>query len=92
MKITVVQTVSFQRQIKKLHKNQKQDLDTAIYQILENPDVGEMKKGDLHGVQVYKFFMVQQLTLLAYEYFEGQLQLHLLMLGSHENFYRDLKR
>lgn len=92
MKITVVQTLTFQRQIKKLHKNQKIDLDKAIYDILENTEIGEMKKGDLHGVQVYKFYMTNQLTLLAYEFFENQLQLHLLTLGSHENFYRDLKR
>ena len=92
MKINVVQTLTFQRQIKKLHKNQKQDLDKAICEILENPNLGEMKKGDLNGVQVYKFSMVNQLTLLAYEFFEEQLQLQLLMLASHENFYRDLKR
>lgn len=92
MKITVVQTATFQRQIKKLYKNQKQDLDAAIYEILKNTDIGEMKKGDLSGIRIYKFFMTNQLTLLAYEFFENQLQLHLLMLGSHENFYRDLKR
>lgn len=92
MKITVVQTLTFQRQIKKLHKNQKLELDKAIYEILKNPDIGEMKKGDINGIQVYKFTMVNQLTLLAYEFFENQLQLHLLTLGSHENFYRDLKR
>lgn len=63
-----------------------------MYEILNNTNIGAMKKGDLHGVQVYKFYMVQQLTLLAYEFFEDQLQLHLLMLGSHENFYRDVKR
>ncbi len=92
MKIIVVQTATFQRQIKKLYKNQKQDLDAAIHEILKNTTVGEMKKGDLAGVQVYKFFMTNQLTLLAYEFFENQLQLHLLMIGSHENFYRDLNR
>ena len=92
MNITVVQTATFQRQIKKLHKNQKEDLDKAIREVLKNTNIGEMKKGDLTGIQVYKFRMVNQLTLLAYEFFENQLQLHLLMLGSHENFYRDLKR
>lgn len=92
MNIVVVQTLTFQRQIKKLHKNQKQDLDKAIYAILKDTNVGEMKKGDLSGVQVYKFKMTNQLTLLVYEYFEDQLKLHLLTLGSHENFYRDLKR
>lgn len=92
MKLIVVQTATFQRQIKKLYKNQKQDLDLAIHDIIKNTKIGEMKKGDLAGIQVYTFFMVNQMTLLAYEFFEDQLQLHLLMLGSHENFYRDLKR
>lgn len=92
MKVTVVQTQSFARQIKKLHKNQKQDLDKTVCLILENPALGDMKKGDLLGIQVYKFSMTGQLTLLAYEFFENQLQLYLLALGSHENFYRDLKR
>ncbi len=92
MNITVVQTVTFQRHIKKPHKNQKEDLDNAIREILKDTNIGDMKKGDLTGVQVYKFRMVNQLTLLAYEFFEDRLQLHLLMLGSHENFYRDLKR
>ena len=56
-----------------MHKNEKQDLDKAIYEILKNTNIGEMKKGDLHGIQVFKFFMVNQLILLAYEFFEKQL-------------------
>lgn len=92
MKITIVQTATFQRQTKKLHKNQKLELDQAVLAIINDVHIGEMKKGDLAGVQVYKFRMVNQLMLLAYEFFEDQLQLHLLTLGSHENFYRDLKR
>ncbi len=50
MKINIVQTLTFQRQIKKLHKNQKQDLDKAISVILEDTNIGDMKKGDLDGV------------------------------------------
>ena len=87
----IVQTSTFARQIKKLHKNQKNDLDNAVREILKNPRIGDFKKGDLAGIQVYKFRTVNQLTLLAYEFFEEQLILQLLALGSHENFYRDLK-
>ena len=47
---------------------------------------------DPSGIQVYKFKMVKQLTLLAYKFVEDEIQLVLLDLGSHENFYRDLKR
>lgn len=87
----IVQTPTFIKQSKKLHDNQKRDLDSAVRTIIANPLVGDMKKGDLNGIQVYKFKMVQQLTLLAYEWHKDEL-LILLALGSHENFYRDLKR
>ncbi|NBT69695.1 MAG: type II toxin-antitoxin system RelE/ParE family toxin, partial [Betaproteobacteria bacterium] len=39
---------------------------------------------------VYKFKSQAQLLLLAYE-FDPKTR-HLLLLGSHENFYRELKR
>jgi mRNA interferase YafQ len=46
----VLQTPTFVRQTKKLHKNQKKDLDNAVRAILIDPTIGEMKKGDLSGV------------------------------------------
>jgi mRNA-degrading endonuclease RelE of RelBE toxin-antitoxin system len=51
----IFQTPTFSKQVKKLHKNQKKDLDKAIYAISDNPDIGDMKKGDLEGIQIYKF-------------------------------------
>jgi len=63
----VLQTPTFKRQSKKLHQNQKISLDEAIRHILSNPETGELKKGDLSGVRVYKFKMQKQLTLIAYE-------------------------
>ncbi|MFC1841926.1 type II toxin-antitoxin system RelE/ParE family toxin [Candidatus Dependentiae bacterium] len=90
--MNVLQTPTFKKQVKKLHKNQKKDLDNAIKKIIEDPSIGSMKKGDLDGIQVYKLKMVNQLTLLAYEFYECEMQLTLLVLGAHENFYRDLKR
>jgi hypothetical protein len=59
---------------------------------MKNPLLGELKKGDLNNVRVYKFKMVHQLTLLAYMHDESNENLTLLALGSHANFYRDLKR
>lgn len=88
----ILQTPLFAKHVKKLHANQKKDLDQAVLDIVANPDRGEKKKGDLVRVQVYKFTMVKQLTLVAYEYHEIEQQLILLSLGSHENFYRDLKK
>ena len=92
-KITqVLQTPTFKKAVKKLHKNQKEDLDEAIKQLMADPLLGEQKKGDLTFLRVYKFNMVKQLTLLGYSYEDGTVTLELMALGSHENFYRDLKK
>lgn len=90
-KLLVLQTPSFKKAVKKLHPNQKQDLDKAIRELITNPILGDKKQGDLSFLRVYKFQMVKQLTLLAYSYQEEQLVLKLLQLGTHENFYRDIK-
>tara|TARA_B110000211_G_scaffold50109_1_gene54801 strand:+ start:246 stop:536 length:291 start_codon:yes stop_codon:yes gene_type:complete len=88
----VVQTPSFKKAVKKLKPNQKQDLDIAVKTLVQDPKFGEQKKGDLAFLRVYKFKMSKQLTLLGYSYEDGALVLELITLGSHENFYRDLKR
>lgn len=88
----VLQTPTFAKQVKKLHKNQQADLNEAIHCILADPTIGDLKKGDLAGVRVYKFDMVHQLMLLAFEVDALDECIILLALGSHENFYRDLKK
>ncbi len=62
----------------------------AVEDVLSNTDVGEVKLGDLRGIQVYKFTMGRQLTLLAYKVQNDSLILY--QAGPHENFYRDLKK
>jgi mRNA-degrading endonuclease YafQ of YafQ-DinJ toxin-antitoxin module len=89
-RMDLFQTPQFKRSIKRLRKNQKADLDKAIKIILNAPEIGEQKVGDLAWVRVYKFRMVNQLALLAYEIVESD-RLVLHHVGSHENFYRDLK-
>lgn len=90
--ISVLQTPTFKKAVKKLQPIQKRDLDTAIKTLMKDPKLGEQKKGDLAFLRVYKFKMNKQLTLLGYSYNEGKLILELMALGSHENFYRDVKR
>jgi ParE-like toxin of type II bacterial toxin-antitoxin system len=87
----IIETPSFKKAVKRLHSNQKQALDEAVEGIMGNPVIGEQKVGDLAWLRVYKFHMVNQLTLLAYEYAPGSDVVILHGLGSHENFYRDLK-
>ena len=88
--IQVTQSSAFARGYKKLHQRQKKDVDAAVNVIVTNPLAGEAKRGDLAGVFVYKFKSQTLLMLLAYEF--DPVTRHLLLLGSHENFYRDLKR
>ena len=87
----LVQTRQFKQTVKKLTSKQKEELDKAIKTIMDNPFIGQQKKGDLDFLWVYKFRMNNQLTLLAYSYEEQIITLTLLALGSHENFYRDIK-
>jgi mRNA interferase RelE/StbE len=84
-------TASFAKAIKKLHAQQKLDLDAALKLIAKDPIIGEAKVGDLLGVYVYKFRLSQQQVLLAYRIVDQE-SIKLLMFGPHENFYRDLKR
>lgn len=88
--VQVLQSTAFARAYKKLHKNQKFDVDSAVSAVVSNPEIGEPKRGDLMGVHVYKFKSQNQEMLLAYE-FDPDTR-YLLLLGSHENFYRNLKR
>jgi len=90
MKVTMA--LSFERTVKKFHRVQIDQVEDAIDEIIKNPDLGEMKKGDLAGVQVYKFRINKLLMLLAYIYNDHAKEITLLSVGSHENFYRDLKR
>ena len=86
------QSRQFAKAVKKLHSNQKSDLDKAVQLLMGDQLIGDSKAGDLAGVRVHKFKIVNQLNLLAYSYGDEILTLTLLAIGSHENFYRDLKQ
>jgi mRNA interferase RelE/StbE len=89
-KIRVVVSPTFSRKLKKLQKKQKEEMDGAVRTIISKTECGEAKKGDLLGVRVYKFKLSKQQVLLSYEVKDEAI--YLLTFGSHENFYRDLKR
>ena len=93
--LQVIASPSFNRVANKLHARDKTTLDEAIQAILQNPQLGEEKKGDLAGVFVYKFKLNGQETLLAYElqpHKTAPIEAMLLAVGPHENFYAVLKR
>ena len=61
----VLQSRRFAKAVKKLHANQKSDLDEAVQLLIQDPLMGYRKSGDLGSIRVYKLKMVNQLNLLA---------------------------
>lgn len=88
--VEVVMSSLFKRQKKRLTKKQIKRLDNEIRKIVDDPTIGTLKRGDLKGVYVQKFKVDVDQFLLAYE-FDKETR-YLIMIGFHENFYRDLKR
>jgi mRNA interferase RelE/StbE len=85
----IYQSRTFENKVKKLSKTEKDILDSEIKKIAANPLIGEEKKGDLRGVHVYKFKIKSIQYLLSYRMMKTDLEL--IMIGPHENYYRDLK-
>ena len=85
----ILQSRSFERKVNKFTKAEKKKLDEQIRKIANNPSIGSEKKGDLRGVYVHKFKIQTNQYLLAYRFADKDLEL--IMIGPHENYYRDLK-
>lgn len=92
MAYDVSQTRRFLRQYKKLNDKTAKDVDDAVVQVSNKPTIGEKKKGDLSELWVFKFRSSSQLYLLGYSMDDGLRLIYLESIGSHENFYRDIKR
>jgi len=86
----IAQSNQFKKAYKKLHANQLPEMNNALKDIIANPDIGEKKQGDLSWLRVHKFKMLRQLTLIGYTIDNEMLTF--MAIGSHENFYRDIKR
>lgn len=89
--IDIYESRRFEKAIKKLTEAQLKVVEDEIEKIIENPEIGEQKKGDLAFLRVHKFQLDKQLALLGYSWFKDRLEIYLLQLGSHENFYKKMK-
>jgi mRNA-degrading endonuclease RelE of RelBE toxin-antitoxin system len=87
--VKVIQTRLFARKVKKLSTQEKAVLDNEIRRIIADPSIGQEKRGTLKGVFIHKFKIHAIQFLLAYRFSNTQI-LELIMLGPHENYYRDL--
>ena len=86
----ILQMPRFRNYVKKLSRPFQQVILDAVEDVVANPEAGELKTGDLKNFRVYKFMMNRQLTLLAYKLENNSMILY--QVGSHENFYKKLKR
>ena len=86
------QTRRFARQYKKLNDNIVKQVDEIILSVCKNPKIGEQKKGDLVKLFVVKFYAQNHLYLLGYTIDDLIKLVYLEAIGSHENFYRNVKR
>ena len=85
----IFQSGFFERKVKKISAQEKGILDKKTRKIADNLSIGDEKKGDLRGIFIHKFKMKTAEYLLAYRVTGKDLEL--IMLGPHENYYRDLK-
>ena len=84
----IIQSRIFENKVKRFTKPQKKKLDNEIKKIIENHSIGVEKKGDLREVFVHKFKIRTLQYLLAYRFNEENPEL--IMIGPHENYYKDL--
>lgn len=83
------------RYLKKLkEKPLKAAFQKAVDEILKDPYMGEPKTGDLSGVLCYDVYYNNKTNYeLAYTIIEeGCLTVVLILAGTRENFYEELKR
>jgi mRNA interferase RelE/StbE len=86
----IYQSGIFARKVKKLTNLEKTELDSVVKEIASRPALSTEKKGDLKGVLIYKFKLQKKEYLLAYRVIAEE-SIELIMIGPHENYYRDLK-
>ncbi|MCX2588580.1 MULTISPECIES: type II toxin-antitoxin system RelE/ParE family toxin [Proteus] len=85
--IDVYQSARFEKTMKKLPESDVKIIEDEIDQIIDNPLIGEQKKGDLAYLRVHKFRLNELTVLLGYSWVTNKVELYLLHIGSHENFY-----
>jgi hypothetical protein len=91
----------FSQFVKKAHKPLQLTIEDEVEVVCNNPEVGQAKVADLAGIWVHKFKFNRQEYLMAYRPpTEAQkaagIDIELLLIdfyqvGSHENFYAELK-
>jgi len=93
LKLTILPPAA--RYLKKLkEKPLKAKFQEAIDEILLNPYIGDPKTGDLSGISCCDIFYNKTNYELTYSIIEenGETVIAILLAGTRENFYDELKR
>ena len=83
--------------VKKANQPFQLAIEDRVIEICKNPNLGEQKLGDLQSIFIFKFRFNKQEYLIAYKFSKCDGKINLIwinfyQIGSHENFYTELKR
>lgn len=85
----IIQSRIFEKKVRRSYKQDKAILDQEVRKIAKDPAIGQEKRGELRGAFVHKFKIHATQYLLSYRMADAN-TLELIMIGPHENYYRDL--
>lgn len=85
------------KELKKIKKSDKAlflKIEEAIIKIRKNPNIGTVKKGDLKGYLFLDIYHSRSNYELCYALIEDEVDevVLIVLIGTRENFYSDLKR
>jgi len=80
----------FKKFVKKQTRSFQLVIEDEVEAVIQNPLAGEGKTGDLTGFRIHKFSYQGQKYLLSYVIRTEVIAF--FTIGSHENFYRELKK
>ena len=87
--MSIIQSRTFEKRVRRFRKQEKKVLDQQVRKLAKDPSIGQEKRGELRGVFVHKFKIHATQYLLSYRMADSD-TLELIMIGPHENYYRDL--
>ena len=93
--LLVAYTPIAEKYFKKLKDNQlKKTYKEAIFRIRTNPYIGDAKTGDLKGIRSFDIYHNKTNYELAYRIsqLENGDMIIIIMAGTRENFYKELKQ
>jgi len=81
-----------QKDIKKLDKSTINKIVLTLEDIVENPYNGSSLSGPYSSLFKWEVIHLGTSYRIVYEIFDDTIQVHVLKIGTRENFYKELKR